>query len=214
MFLKKISLFLLIMPLISFASQKVTIKPDGEGTIQIAQKALNRIYLEGDKVSQIISLNGELLIQKDLEAGQLFLKPMDEAREKAIEVFLSTEKGYQFSLSLQPVALKAQNIGIQVKENNNDLVDEKRIISFIKEINHYHYPKEGSLSSPFSPPKKQLFYNENLLGEAFKISNSTRKPLFINIQKYWKEGALAVGIKKEILKPGESTEIYIVKKYG
>ncbi|MGE0207163.1 MAG: type-F conjugative transfer system secretin TraK [Candidatus Babeliales bacterium] len=223
MSLKKLSFYVLsIMPALAWSGQEIIIPNNGEGMAQIARTSLNRIYLNEDHVAQITSLNGELVIQKDTENGQFFVKPTDEQRENPIEIFISTEKGNHFALSLKPLTVKAQNIGILLEQPKQKINDEK-LITLVKEMNELDFsskltqeliPEEISHVGSLRVAKRQTIRDGKLVGEVYELKNENNGQILIDQHQYWNEGVLAVAFEKEVLKEGETTKLFMVKNYG
>lgn len=214
------SLIFILLPVGAWAGQMISIANNGEGVAQIARAALNRIYIQDDQVSQITSLNGELLIQKDTQNGQLFIKPLEESREKPIEVFISTEKGNHFSLSLKPLTVKAQNIGLVLAEKIvKQQSKEENIIAVIKEMEGIEvelnqYLEKSILSAQPQAVHFVNFHEAKYEGKIFIVANNDTVPQKVNLNSYWEEGVIAVAVEKSKLLEGEATKVFVVKNHA
>lgn len=217
-------LLLLLFPLVAQASQWIAIVNNGEAAAQIARDSLSRVYVQNDHITQITSMNGELMIQKDLENGQLFIKPMDETRDKPIDVFLSTEKGNHFSLSLKPLTIKSQNIGLYVKEGEIKRVnDEREILVFMKELQQkpihskaLDKKKIGKVifESPYKLISSETIHKGNYVGEVYGVENFHQENLRLQQASFWQPGVKAVAIEKDNLLIGQATKVFVVKENG
>jgi type-F conjugative transfer system secretin TraK len=225
MLLKKYkALFLLLFPLIAQGGQWIPIVNNGEAIAQIARDSLSRVYVQNDRIIQITSMNGELMIQKDLENGQLFIKPIDEFREKPINVFLSTEKGNHFSLSFKPLTIKSQTIGLYTKESGIKRAnDEKEILAFMKELQQepnskksFSKEKAGKIvfETPYKLIQSDTLHKGNYVGEVYKVENHHQDAINLQQSAFWQSGVKAVAIEKENLLIGQATKVFVVKENG
>jgi type-F conjugative transfer system secretin TraK len=215
---------LIVLVKTSFAGQVISLINNGEGAAQIARTGLNRIYLEEDKIKNVISLNGELMIQKDIDNGQLFVKPIDESRDKPIEIFLTTESGNHFALSLKPLTIKSQNIGVTIQPNKSeDDNEETKILALIKQMGGVEIPKnkytkknrvKNKLKDKVKIEKKLTIKDRELEGEIYEIINNDKEKLKIDLTPYWNKDVKAVAVEKSQLSIGESSKIFVVKNYG
>ena len=72
--------------------------------VPISLTDVTRIYVEGDRIQQIIGLDGHYALETDDTSGQIFIKPLNTSTPLPLNVSLMTEGGLTQDLSLKPQA--------------------------------------------------------------------------------------------------------------
>jgi hypothetical protein len=224
MLLKLLKTIILFFPLCVNAGQVIPVLNNGESMAQIASGALSRIYISGDAINKVTSLSGELLVEKDLENGQIFVKPADENRDRPIEIFITTDAGANFAVSLKPLDIPAQNIGFQVKnkqaKSNGHMND--RAITLIKTL--YKGSSDNAKSSIYRNVKDEDLLggrseligwaeSQGLVGEVLLVRNTENSEAYIDLTEYMSADVVAMASDKKSILPGDSARIYLVKHY-
>ncbi len=65
---------------------------------------VTRIYVEGDRIQQVIGLDGHYALETDDTSGQIFIKPIHTSHTSPLNVSLMTEGGLTQDLTLKPQA--------------------------------------------------------------------------------------------------------------
>ncbi|MCE2692294.1 MAG: type-F conjugative transfer system secretin TraK [Rubrivivax sp.] len=86
---------------------------DGDTALaKVSRQEVTRIAFERGRIRRITGNTGEFVLEKDDEQGQLFVRPIDPASTKPINLFLSTDKS-TVALLLQPVDMPSDSIVIR-----------------------------------------------------------------------------------------------------
>ena len=76
----------------------------GELAAAIAAGEVSRIAVAGDRVKKVIRAGGGLRVEHDAASGDLYLTPAGVAHDgEAASLFIVTEKGFTYRLTLTPV---------------------------------------------------------------------------------------------------------------
>ena len=90
----------------------------GELAAEISATGVNRIALSHDRIRRVIRAPGGFVTEHDPETGELWLRPVaseePEATDRApVILFLGTEKGFTYRLTLTPTARDSAQILIR-----------------------------------------------------------------------------------------------------
>ena len=92
----------------------------GELAASIAAGGVSRITVAGDRVKKVIRAGGGLRVEHDAASGDLYLTPMGLAKDgeagslgRGVPLFIVTEKGFTYRLTLTPAAGGAVQILIR-----------------------------------------------------------------------------------------------------
>jgi type-F conjugative transfer system secretin TraK len=99
-----------LMTTVVYAEQQVPVQDGIEVTLSVSQNALNRIAVDNDRILTVKGISGQFELDKDAELGQIFLKPLTADSHDLIHLFLITEKGHTYPLSLTLTEGPAQSI--------------------------------------------------------------------------------------------------------
>lgn len=97
---KLIVLFILLTSSLSWAEQRLPVQ-EGESVVaSVSAAGLNRIAVQGDRIVSIKGTAGQFQIDKDSQLGQIFIRPTMTDKGEPIYLFVTTEKGATYGLSL------------------------------------------------------------------------------------------------------------------
>lgn len=102
-----ISIALILLAPSCYALQEKVVCADSEVEGFISNKELNRIKVSNDRIRAIRANAGELEILEDKHLGDIYVRALTN---KAINLFVSTEKGYTYKLNLLPKKASAEQI--------------------------------------------------------------------------------------------------------
>jgi len=227
MFKTSAFLLLLVMSTICHAQQKVPVQDGMEVSLTVSQQVLNRIAVENDRILTVKGISGQFELDKDAELGQVFLKPIQSDEQDLIHLFLVTEKGYTYPLSLivkegsaQSILLTPLDNKVAQWEQSNSyetllkvlvcaMVNQKDLEGFVNESPaniKTLFPKIKDLKMT----RLQSYKGHQLRGEVLEISNKGKEILFLVEEDFYQSGTRAVAIINPELLPGAKTYVYRV----
>ena len=225
----------LLLPAVSFAAQKITLREGVATPVTIANHTLNHFSVENDR---IVSIKGDVagVFEHDMDEklGHVYLKPVLEEYMEPIHIFITTEKEKTLSLLLNPTNIQAESVRLVVEgtapskpdawEKTSDY--ESVVTKIIKSM-HNKSPLEGFTESPAKAsklkrkPKGQLikkldtvYQGEKLSGEIWFVENQTGKMMTLSESDFYENGVRAVAILYKDLPNTTSTTVYRVVSHG
>ena len=112
----------LALPLPAAAMQILDAADHGELAAEISATGVNRIALAGDRIAKVVRAPGGFAVEHDARSGDIYLRPSGpragthptEAGEpEAVTLFIGTEKGFTYRLTLMPAARDSAQILIR-----------------------------------------------------------------------------------------------------
>jgi conjugal transfer pilus assembly protein TraK len=200
--------------------------------VRIPARELTRIGIEGGRLQSFRYKVDELEVQQDKEAGAVFIQP--RVSDKQISVFVISASGATHELILQPVdTLPLESIVIKdpLGRRNPAARGERNIVekasSGDQAITRLVRVMAGAESDPGEFRSERLnvpvaLWAEalfvlrertsvrGLVGETFTLSNVSTKVLRLAEQEFFRSGVVAVSIEQHIVRPGETTSVYVV----
>lgn len=164
-----------------------------------------------------------------VDEGNVFVKFMEEVSPSPQEVFFIVPSGGFFSMILVPKEVPAQTIVVRMpKEEVSEALSWETSHSYIaglKELIKSMYEgksprgfsvkevsEEKSLWKEVKTILKQIYKSATLQGEVYEITNVSKEPVRFIEKEFYEKGILAISLDRHELKPGEKTELYLVKK--
>lgn len=170
---------------------------------------------------------GSKVLDIKIDEGNVFLKFMGEVISPQ-EIFFVAPSGV-YSMILVPKEIPAQTVIVRVPEEDiNDALNweiSHNYVSGLKELIKAMYegkPPRGfsikeikedrSLWKEVKTTLKQTYIGATLQGDVYELTNITASPVRFSEKEFYEKGVLAVSIEKHELRPGEKTDLYIVRK--
>ena len=227
MFNKIIMLLTLSLPALAFAEQRLFIQEGGNVTAKIAASSLNRIAVQDDRIANIKGMTGQFQLEKDLNLGQIFIQPSLPEDKTPIHIYITTEQGKTYSLTLLSNDMPAENIvlvsnSVQDKEISWEKTSsyEAIIVSIIKAM-HNDAQLEGFYLSQKAKSDYQIhglsingrhaYLGSKLQGYSYEIKNETDDDVTLNTSDFYKHGIRAIAILDKSLPPQCKTTVYVVR---
>lgn len=227
MFNKLITCLLLSIPMLSYAEQRLFIQEGGNVTANISASSLNRIAVQGDRIANVKGMTGQFQLEKDLNLGQVFIQPNSPEDKAPIHIYITTEQGKTYSLTLLSNDMPAENIvlvsnSVQDKEISWEKTSsyETTIVNIIKAM-HNDAPLEGFYSSQkakndyqipgLSISSRHAYLGSKLQGHSYEIKNEMDDDVTLNTSDFYKSGIRAISILNKSLSPQSKTTVYVVR---
>jgi len=193
-------------------------KLDGEHRIEgiISKEEQNRIMIEGDRISEVIGLGEEFVVETEETKGQVFLKVQEQVTSPAIfSVITEDGKVQDFKLS---VDAKVEGQVIVVKSEDVELKGSKHLIheEVVEVIKHVFHTGDELHQKSFAIAElsvKPLAVRKSgkYTVEVFVVRNQSTAGMKLQEQMFYDNGAiLAIGVEDLDLMPMQETKMYRV----
>lgn len=197
----------------------------------ISLKELNRIRVEGDRISQVFGGEGLLEIETEDQQGQIYIRPSLRVGQETLSISLVLESGATQDMMLLPQDIPSETILIQSPNGSSEakkkpkkpaekLID--RIIHFIKEIgkrehiNSYER-KEVHMVFPIKPgiqaTKCAQYQGDGFVAEEWIVENKKEKEISIKEKDLAKTKDIkAVSLESQNLPAGGRTYAFVIRR--
>lgn len=193
----------------------------------ISRQGLTRITVKDDRVLNVFGITGEYVLETDEDQGQVFIRPMGPGSLNPISLTLTTEKGHTQDLRLIPKDKAPEALILRA----NDTAHEQKIAQALpnrEEIEVLLAACQGgripvgytlkpldlkTLQNPHHLIRE--IHNTALRGLTYEVKNSGTTPWILSESGFAQKldaDVIAILMPKKLLKPGESTHVYVVKK--
>lgn len=195
---------------------------------KISARELTRIKVQNGRIENVRGLQGEITIDKDVETGEVYIRPVHPA--KVVNLFVTTDSGQTHTLVLQPQDVPAQTLIL--KEMHRRLPAERApgTASFHKEIKDMivalardEMPRGVEVEEVGRrvPLWKDTTYvlerrhkTTDRIAEKYSFTNQTGETMVLSEPEFYADGVLAVSIEHMQLAPQATTNVFIVRKRG
>lgn len=223
---------LMAAPIPAFALQPLQGEEGKKHVVRIPSREMTRIAIDGGRLASFRFRKDELEVQQDKDQGVVYVTP--KVADKQISVFAISASGATHELILQPVdTLPLESILIKDapprrsgKSGEGSVVDKAS--SFEQSIKRLMLIMlRGERESPdaaFEAMDQPLalwnetsfrqvarFTTRTLVGDVFWLKNVSNQPMKLAEQEFYKLGVLAVAIDSTLLRPGESTPVFVIR---
>ncbi len=203
------------------ATQRIFIQEGTTTKAVVGAKHLNHIAIENDRISNVKALQGQFELDKDSEAGQIFIKPL-EGSQNPMALFISTEAGKTYTLELSLHAQSAQSIvlvpPLPPEPTETDYLSLLQQV--ISDLHRGHTPRDfvpASVNSPirFSKALKgrivQIYQGPLFKAEILELQNVGFTPIALTELDVYQEEVKAISIVDKTLFPKAFTKVYWVR---
>jgi conjugal transfer pilus assembly protein TraK len=201
--------------------------------VDIPANELTRIGVDGQKMKGFRFKLDELEVDQDKEAGAVYIQPL--VKDKNISVFVVSSTGATHELILRPVldlplesivirepgfkakARSAGGSGSIEKAGALEVSVKRLILAMAKEDDSQPDISYDKVNVPMVLWKESQFVmvgkfaTRSLIGESFKLLNTSGKPMRVAEQELFKPGVVAVSVESQILRSGEETNVFVVR---
>jgi conjugal transfer pilus assembly protein TraK len=199
--------------------------------VKIPATELTRIAIEGIRMRNFRFSLEELEVDQDKDAGTVYVKPL--VKNKKISVFVLSSTGATHELVMtpteglplesiiirEPASRTAAKAGQKSIEKAGALeVSVKRLVTSMARDEQVS-PEYGfeKLNVPVVLWRESQFVMvgrftaRSLIGEAYKLMNTSGRLMRVAEQELYKPGVVAVVVESQILRPGEESNVFIVR---
>jgi len=214
------------------ATQILTLNETERLQAEISSEATNRLQVANDRIVNIFGDEGTFVTQNDEHSGQIFIKASAENGDKPLSLTLTTENGLTQDLSLIPSAIEASTVILKVnaKPMNDQSPTETllgpftrhqsrtaSLIQVMKQAVSGELPTQKESSVParkqagFSLQYQATYMADDLKVQHWTLQNTGKNGEEVLEKNVYAQNDLALSIQKTLLKPGEKTDLYILR---
>lgn len=217
----------------AYAAQRVKADEYQAQFANISKNSLSSISIDGGRIASLKYLDGDLEVDQDAQTGQVFVRALNN---KTSSVFIISENGQTYLLQLTPKAQQGDSIIIDVRTKLNAEITNaprppktittnsneyeravKQLISSILSGKGPEYADQFGVYEVVPLWENSLFVKTfnyvaaDMLAEQYQLTNKSAEPMNIREQEFYRKGVLAVSVRKQVLQPGEMTDVVIIK---
>lgn len=224
-----------IVSVSALANQTFEVEDGGRYNITLSVKDLNRLVIQGGKISKFRGEKGYLEVKKG--NGDAYLSPLISFKNYAF--FITDNNGNTYTLVSTIKDIPSQTITLVPPKGVNDLATmaaKKRFGALalkqkVAMLGKAMWNDESLSGFEITKHDKPLFVkrwkevkfglvrtydSDEIMGEVFRLENVSRKQMLLKEGEFFDvgHGILAVSIKKHDLTEKSSTLVYFVRRKG
>jgi conjugal transfer pilus assembly protein TraK len=203
--------------------------------VNVSARETNRLAVEGRRIVNVVpGQAGMLKAKKDEAQGALYFSVDPEAKTAAtLTLFVDDDKGVTYKLLLVPRAVSGGEIilrpPVETLAANRTTRADGRAASYARRVKdlvllmsdselqdnggeRIEINKEVPLWKEGKLVLDSKYLMGDFVGEKYRLTNVSNTDMLLVEQELYRRGVRAVSIKNQTLAPGNSTEIYIVRK--
>jgi len=202
---------------------------DGQTALgKLSRKEVTRIAFERGRVRKVTGSAGELVLEKDDDKGQIFIRPTDPNSTKPINLFLTSDRG-TVALLLQPVDTPSDSIVIREPRERSSAPTRleasgrhaRTIKNLLLALADDALPDDMQALEPARDvalwPGTRLTLQRVLLGagvvgEKYQLTNVADTDLVVAESALFKPGVMAISVEQPSLRPGEATNLFVIRE--
>lgn len=193
----------------------------------ISSENLNRIYLKDDRIESIKALEGQFQSQHDAQTGELYLKPSLAYQDKTINLFLTSEQGFSYGLTLKSASKSPQTIILDNPQAYS--IDEKvNAQNEIHALLNQMYMGQGNdefvrqvinveglptIRNEIAISHQANFGGQDFFGEVLVITNDSHETIILHEADVADKNTVALVLLSHELEPEQFTVAYRVKRH-
>jgi conjugal transfer pilus assembly protein TraK len=218
---------LLLATLPAWALQVLPVRDGETAFARIAADDLTRIALSDGRIQSWHALKGRLAIEKNARTGQLYVRPLD--RDEPASLFLTTDSGATYALTLQPVDMPAESLILKdparraAKPSAAEQSDSRQrmVKALALMLAADRLPADMEVRERGETLRlwqgSRLVLLRSWLGSAvvadlFHLTNTGNAEMRVAEAELFRPGVLAVGVENQALNPGDTTRVFVIRQ--
>lgn len=219
------SLFLMTT-LPAWALQVIPVREGETLFAKIAADDLTRIALSEGRIQSWHTLKGRLAIDRNTRTGQIYVRPLD--RGEPVSLFLTSETGATYALTLQPVEMPAESLILKEQARQAAKPSKAEQTDSLEQM-----VKELALlmAADRLPPDMEVrergeelrlwqgarfvrvrsWLGATVVADLFQLTNTGSAEMRVAEPELYRPGVLGVGVENQSLLPGEATRIFVIR---
>lgn len=229
------------------ALQTVDVRDGQSVTAKMSLTEQTRIKIDRGRILDVLgdiydpqrNSAGRFVLEKDDQAGEIFIRLLDPSLLRPVNLFVKGERG-TFGLVLQPVDMPLETIVL--RDRGEALVGAGGAIAVAQGVSDTPFPKNTShvraikamwlaMAGDAVPRDVQVramnrevalwrearfvldrvYVANAMVGELYTLTNVSAQPMVLAEQELYRDGVLGVAIQDHQLRPGQATVVYVVR---
>ena len=217
---------LLLVALPVWALQVIPVREGETLFAKIAADDLTRIALSEGRIQSWHTLKGRLAIDKNVRSGQIYVRPLD--RGEPVSLFLTSEAGDTYALTLQPVDMPAESLILKEQTRHASRPSKAEQTDSLQQM-----VKELALlmAADRLPPDMEVrergeelrlwqgsrfvrlrsWLGAAVAADLFQLTNSGTVEMRVAEPELYRPGVLGIAVENHSLRPGEATRIFVIR---
>ncbi|HQR19509.1 MAG TPA: type-F conjugative transfer system secretin TraK [Burkholderiaceae bacterium] len=229
------------------ALQTVDVRDGQSVTAKMSLTEQTRIKIDRGRILDVLgdiydpqrNAAGRFVLEKDDQAGEIFIRLLDPSLLRPVNLFVKGERG-TFGLVLQPVDMPLETIVL--RDRGEALVGAAGAVAVAQAVSDTPFPKNTShvraikamwlaMAGDAVPRDVQVramnrevalwkearfvldrvYVANSMVGELYTLTNTSEQAMVLAEQELYRDGVLGVAIQEHQLRPGQSTVVYVVR---
>ncbi len=202
---------------------------DGETVLaKVSRKEVTRIAIERGRIRKVTGNAGEFVLEKDDDKGQIFIRPVSPDSSKPINVFVTSERT-TIGLLLQPVDTPSDTIVIReardtpvgparIERSGRHVRTMKNLLlamagdALPDDMEVREPGREMALWPGTRLTLQRLWLGAGMVGEKYQLVNAGHAAMDVAERQLFKSGVMAVSVEQSSLRPGEATQLFVIRE--
>ena len=216
----------LLAALPAWALQVIPVREGETLFAKIAADDLTRIALSDGRIQSWHALKGRLAIDKNPRTGQIYVRPLD--RNDPVSLFLTSEAGDTYALTLQPVAMPAETLILKDEaqraakpakaeqaDSREQMVKELALLMAADrlppDMEVRERGEEMRLWQGSRFVRVRSWLGSAVVADLFQLTNTGSTEMRVAEPELFRPGVLGVGVENQALRPGEATRVFVIR---
>lgn len=226
-----------------WALQTIDVRDGASVTAKMSLTEQTRIKMERGRIVEVLgdvyepqrNPAGRFVLERDDQAGEIFIRLLDPSLLRPVNLFVKGERG-TFGLVLQPVDMPLETIVLRDRSDALAQTSSTQSVSdatFPKNTSHVRALKAMWLAmAGDTVPRdvqvrainreivlwrearfvlERVYVANSMVGEQYRLTNVSAQQMVLAEQELYRDGVLGIAIQDHQLRPGQSTTVYVVR---
>jgi conjugal transfer pilus assembly protein TraK len=224
----------------AYALQTVDVRDGPSVTAKMSLTEQTRIKIDRGRILDVLgdiydpqrNSAGRFVLEKDDQAGEIFIRLLDPSLLRPVNLFVKGERG-TFGLVLQPVDMPLETIVLRDRGESLAVAQGVSDTPFPKNTSHVRAIKAMWLTMAGDTVPRdvqvramnrevtlwkearfvldRVYVANTMVGELYTLTNVSQQPMVLAEQELYRDGVLGVAIQEHQLRPGQATAVYVVR---
>ena len=219
----------ILLPSSAFALQVVDVVDGNTVPVTLSLKEINRISMaDGSRIDHIWGPQDRMTLETDTGSGQLFIRAIGA---RPFSLFVKADNGETYTLLAAPKDIPAETVFLKPPYRAQNKQGAERSLPYIKRIERLAKALGlGALPEDMTPiqsdrviplwqethfKREMVYAGDSLTGEVYTLTNLTQAEMRLEEREFLAvqgNPIAAIAIDKHLLKPRESTQVFIIRK--
>ena len=206
----------------------------GTVSVDVAAQQMSRILVKGEKITAVRSLDDpsgpQVLVQNDATTGDVFVGFDGDTAGRTFSLFVTTDTGETLQVLLHPgegaaktielvpeLKATAQPGAVSLKANGY----AETIAAFMKlmfnsqvadGVTYTPVDDKGETTAHLNIRTVGYYHAAGIRGIVLYVTNRDTVPQALKAEQFLVKHVIAAGVSNEMLKPGDSAQVYIAEE--